>query len=80
MYTLYAEEEEGSLRYYLTDSGFMCTRRVTINLESIYTAIEILQDKSFCISKDTINMNSLIKIADFDTWNDLITNYPELLL
>jgi hypothetical protein len=80
-YTLYVDKGDRSLHYYLTNSGFMCTRRVkTLSQRSISESIEILQDGSFCISKDTINMNSLVKIADFTTWDDLITNYPELLL
>jgi hypothetical protein len=53
---------------------------VFLNPKSIEDTKEYLERISYDYNSAYLSSEYLEKITDFTTWDDLITNYPELLL
>ena len=79
VYTLYVHKWDGPLHYYLSDYRGVYTH-VFLNPKSLEDTKEFLKKVSCNYNSGCIDTEYLEKITDFTDWNDLITNYPELLL
>ena len=78
-YTLYVHKWDGPLHYYLADYRGVYTH-VFLNPKSIEDTKEYLKRVAYDYNSAYLATEYLVKVTDFTTWDDLITNYPELLL